>query len=242
MVWKQRTFEPRRLKLAGHVHQAAEVAGEQQVGAGTLDRLRLLPDDGVGDRRVLDAEGAAEAAADVVAVERAHLEAVDAPPAGVAAGRGRRARADPSSCRGRWRWPRAAGPSGVAEHVDEEAGDLVGLRGQAHGAGTPDGVLREKLRIAVRDGAGAGARRRDEIIVGLEGRDHLAREGRRVGVVAAVAGGLAAAGLLRRHLDRASGLLEQLQGGEADLRPDRVDEAGDEQPDAAEGVADLVPA
>ena len=50
--------------------------------------------------------------------------------------------------------------------------------------------------------------------------------------VATVEGGLAAAGLGLRHLDRAAGLLEELDGGEADARPHRVDQAGDEQSNA----------
>ena len=52
-------------QLARHVHQAAEIAGEQHVGAGRRDVLGLLLDDGVGDVGILDAEGAAEAAAHV---------------------------------------------------------------------------------------------------------------------------------------------------------------------------------
>ena len=39
------------VQLARHVHQAAEVAAQQQLGAGALDRLRLLLDDRVRDRR-----------------------------------------------------------------------------------------------------------------------------------------------------------------------------------------------
>ena len=53
------------LQLAGHVHQAAEVAGEQRVRAGRRDVGGLLLDDRIGDVRILDAEGAAETAADV---------------------------------------------------------------------------------------------------------------------------------------------------------------------------------
>ena len=52
-------------QLAGHVHQAAEIAGEQQVGAGRGDVLGLALDDGVGDVGILDREGAAEAAAHI---------------------------------------------------------------------------------------------------------------------------------------------------------------------------------
>ena len=58
-----RLAEP--LQLARHVHQAAEIAGEQRVGAGRRDVLGLLGDDGVGDVRIFDAERAAEAAAHI---------------------------------------------------------------------------------------------------------------------------------------------------------------------------------
>ena len=47
--------------------------------------------------------------------------------------------------------------------------------------------------------------------------------------VAGVVGGLAAAGLRRRHLDPAAGIFEQLDRGEADARPEQIDQAGDEQ-------------
>ena len=39
------------LQLAGHVHQAAEIAGQQRVGAGRRDVGGLLADHGVGDLR-----------------------------------------------------------------------------------------------------------------------------------------------------------------------------------------------
>src|ERR1051325_5749474 len=53
------------LQLARHVHQTAEIPGEQHGGAGRRGVRRLLLDDRVGDVRILDAEGAAEPAADV---------------------------------------------------------------------------------------------------------------------------------------------------------------------------------
>lgn len=62
------------LELAGHVHQATEVATEQQARAAAVDRAGLLADDRVRDRRVLDAEGAAETAAHIVTLERLQRE------------------------------------------------------------------------------------------------------------------------------------------------------------------------
>ncbi len=50
---------------AGHVHQAAEIAGKQDRGAAGFDIGDLLIDDGGGDLAVFHREGAAEAAAAV---------------------------------------------------------------------------------------------------------------------------------------------------------------------------------
>ena len=54
----------------------------------------------------------------------------------------------------------------------------------------------------------------------------------RIGGVTAVEGRLAAAGLRIRHLDTAPGVAQQLERCEADTGAHRVDETGDEQPDA----------
>ena len=69
----------------------------------------------------------------------------------------------------------------------------------------------------------------------FEGGDGLAREVRRVAVVAAVQRRLAAAGLGLRHLDPAAGLLQQLEGGKADPGAHGIDEAGHEKADAGAG-------
>ena len=52
------------LHLARHVHEAAEIAGEQGVGAARGDIGALLRDDRVGQLAVFGREGSAEAAAD----------------------------------------------------------------------------------------------------------------------------------------------------------------------------------
>ena len=77
------------------------------VRARGRDLLRLALDDGVGDVGILDREGAAEAAAHVRVGQLDQLQALDRAQAAGAAARGCRARAGPSSCRGRWRGPRA---------------------------------------------------------------------------------------------------------------------------------------
>ena len=48
---------------------------------------------------------------------------------------------------------------------------------------------------------------------------------------------LPATGLCAGHRNRAAGILEQLQGREADARPDRIDQAGDEQSDVRLGLS-----
>ncbi len=90
-------------------------------------------------------------------------------------------------------------------------------------------LVGEQLRIMLADHAGAGAGRGDDIVEAVEGGDDLA--GDRLGIrpVAGIVGRLAAAGLRSRHLDGAAGVLEQLDGGEADGRAEEVDEAGDEE-------------
>ena len=217
------------LQLAGHVQQAAEVAAEQDLGPGALDGGSLFSNDGVGDRRVLDAEGAAEAAADIVAFQRHHLQLVDRcqqlarlgedaelaqARAAVMVGGSRR--------KGATRGPEL-------HHVDQEAGQLEAAPGQAPGAFGPGRVIGQRLRVMRLDHADAGTRGRHDIVVGLEDLDEAPRQPGRVPAVAAVEGGLAAAGLRAGHLDLAAGLLQQLQRREADVGSDRVDQAGHEQ-------------
>src|SRR5438270_5889072 len=81
------------------------------------------------------------------------------------------------------------------------------------------------------DHAGAGAGRRDDIVVAGESGDDLARDRLRVRLDAGIVSGLTAASL-RRHLDRAAGLFQQFDGGEADARPEQIDKAGHQERDA----------
>ena len=90
-------------------------------------------------------------------------------------------------------------------------------------------LVGEQLGIMLADHAGAGAGRRDDIVEAVEGRDDLPRDRLGIRPVAGIIGGLAAAGLRARHLDRAAGVFEQLHRGKAHGRAEEVDEAGDEQ-------------
>ncbi len=59
------TGMPSARQLAGHVEEAAEIAGEHRIGAGRGDVGGLVGHHLVGDFRIFDAERAAEAAADL---------------------------------------------------------------------------------------------------------------------------------------------------------------------------------
>ena len=104
------------------------------------------------------------------------------------------------------------------------------LFGEALGLGRHLGLAGEQLGIVLDQHAAAGAARRDDVVAILERLDRLARQRLGGRPVAGIVGGLAAAGL-RRHDDPAAGVLEELDGGEADGRAHEVDEAGDEQAD-----------
>ncbi len=119
-----------------------------------------------------------------------------------------------------------------AEHVDQEARQLIGLRRQRVGFGQPVRIVGEELGIVHLDHAGAGAGGRDHVVEAAEALDDALGEIARRAAVAGVVGGLAAAGL-HGHVDRTAGVLEQLHGREADRGPYQVDEAGHEQADPA---------
>ena len=118
------------LEAAGDVHQAAEVAREHELRAGRLDRRHLVVDHLGRDLGVLDAEGAAEAAADLGVRELGELEALHAreQPAGLAP--------DPELAQARagivvGRAHRQLGRDRAhAQHVDEKADQLMGPRGE----------------------------------------------------------------------------------------------------------------
>ena len=182
--------------------------------------------------RILDAEGAAEAAADLRSRQLGQPQALDRRQqlarllldaelaqagAGVVIGDGA---------------VEARRHAGNAAHVREERDQLVGPRRQRLGALLHRGVIGEQRRVVLADHAGAGAAGRHHIVVGLEGGDDPRGDGAGIGAIAGIVGRLAAAGLRPRHLDRAAGLLQQLDGGKADRRPEQIDEAGDEQADA----------
>ena len=80
--------------------------------------------------------------------------------------------------------------------------------------------------------AGAGAAGRHHMVEAFEQIDHLAGDGLGRLAIAGIIGGLAAAGLQRRRLHQAAGLLQELGGGQTHAGAEEVDEAGDEESDA----------
>ena len=195
------------LQLARHVEQAAEVAREQHVGAGGGDRGGLLLDDRVGDVGIFHAERAAEPAADVGVRELPDLQSVDRAqqlPRLLAdlqfAQAGTGVVVGDAAVERRF-------DAGHAAHVDEEADQLVRLGGKGIRPGCPRRVVAEQGGVVRVQHPGARAGRRHDVVEILEGRDGLARDRLGVFAVAGVIRRLSAAGLRRRHLDRAAALL-----------------------------------
>src|SRR5215207_3098107 len=225
-------------ELARHVHQAAEIAAEQDLGPGLLDGGGLLLDHSIGNGRVFDAEGTAEAAADVVALEFTHLEPDHLAQKGAGLGMDAEfAQARATVVIGA-RCGERAPFRDVTDDIDEEAENLVSLRPQRLGPLPPGLIAGERLQEMGLDHAGAGARWNHDVVERLEGLDHTPGEPGGGFRIAAVEGGLPATGLRGWHLDVAAGLLQKLQAGKADTRAHCVDEAGHEQADPSGGACD----
>ena len=118
-----------------------------------------------------------------------------------------------------------------AQDVDEEADQFVRLLGEALGPRRELGLAGEQVGIMLDQHAAARAARRDDVVAVLERLDRLPRQRLGGRAIAGIIRGLAAAGLARND-NLAAGVLEQLDRREPDARPDDVDEAGDEEPDA----------
>ena len=132
-------------QFAGHVHQAAEIAAEQQVGAGGFDIAGLFADDGVGNIGIFHAESPAEAAAGLLAFERAQLQALDR------AEQRARLRLDAKLAQaGAGIVIGRAGLAGdvlraEAAQIDQKTQQFMGLGGKFFGALPPDRIVGEKL-------------------------------------------------------------------------------------------------
>ncbi len=216
--------EPRQ--LSGDVEEAPEIAGEQCFGAGRGDLGRLVRHHLVGNLGVFDAERAAEAAAHFRTRQLGEAQPLD---------RGEqraRLRLDPELAQpgtavmiGRAALPARRHP-GHAADIDEERDQLMGPRCQLLGHCPHRRLVGEQLGIMHMHHAGAGTRRRNDVIIPGKGRDDLPGDPFGVGPIARIIGRLAAAGLGARHLDRAAGRFQQGNRGKADTRSEQINEAG----------------
>ncbi len=117
------------------------------------------------------------------------------------------------------------------EHVGQEGDDLVRPGAHHAGAFVPWIAFVEHPLVILGNRRAAGPGGNDDVVVALERPDRPAREPLRRLAVTPVPRRLPATGLRRRHLDGAAGLFEEPDRSEADLRPDEIDKAGDEERD-----------
>ena len=97
----------------------------------------------------------------------------------------------------------------VSHHAVQEMCEFVGSCRKRLRAFPPCGHVGEQAWVVCLDHARAGASGRHHVVIALETADEVLRERPRRGDGARVVAGLPAAGLLERHLDLATGALEQ---------------------------------
>lgn len=215
-------------ELAGHVEQAAKITGKQGSGPRVFDIRAFFRNDLIRDRAVFHGECAAEAAADFRVfhfhkfkpLDRAQQTArlvldaqlAQARAAIVIGAASRVARLDLQH----------------AQNIGEEGDQFEGLARELFRPHREARIVGEQFGIMFGDHPAAGARGDDDIIIALEGLDHLQREFARGAPVTRIEGGLPAAGL-GGHLDDTSRAFEQRRRSEADRGPDDIDKAGREQ-------------
>ena len=122
-----------------------------------------------------------------------------------------------------------------AEHIGEEARQLMGAIGKRLRPCVPVGAGGEQPGIVLAQHPGAGPGRRDDVVEGFERLDGAFRDGPRIAGIAAVVGRLSAARLGGGHADGATRVLEQLHRREPDGGTEEIDETGDEQADPRAG-------
>ena len=207
----------------GHVHQAAEVAGEQRSGPGARHGGSLVLDHGGRDVGIFDAERAAEAAAHLRVRHFGEREALHLRQQGARL-----------VLHAEFAQPRAAvvidgrhrpaGPHVLeAADIDEEGGQLP------HPLAEALVLAPQQVGIVAAQHAGAGARGDDDPLIAAKGAHRPARNAGRMFPVAAVVGRLAAAGLGRRRFHPASRRLQQARGSKRDRGPHQIGQAGREQ-------------
>ena len=219
-------------QAAFDVEQAAEVAADDGVGAGSAGVAALVVGQLCRHFAELEREGAAEATAGFSFIHlgerdtrqqcqqgarlRLHIQLAQAG-TGIVIG-------DLAG--------EVARHAVELEHREEKVCQLIRARGEALDALQRGGVVAKQLRVVGAHHAAAGAGGGDDVVEALELVEHLARQCDGRGAVARVVGRLAAASLCLRHIDRAAAVLEQADRREGDAGFHEVGEAGDEEGDA----------
>ncbi len=121
-----------------------------------------------------------------------------------------------------------------AEPVHEEVGELVGFRRERFRGGFLRAVV-EKLGVELFHHRAAGAGGGDDDLGIAKGGELRGGDGAGLVPVAGIEGRLAAAGLGLGVVDLVAEALEDFDHGHADLRVERIDEAGNEKGDAHAG-------
>jgi hypothetical protein len=113
--------------------------------------------------------------------------------------------------------------------VDEKRDEFPSAAGEVLRARQVRRIIGEEFRVMPAHHPGARTRRCDDVVIALERVEHLQGDRSRIAAIARIVCRLATAGLGARHLDRATGFLEQLDGGKTDRRPEEIHQAGYEE-------------
>src|SRR6516162_8376409 len=217
------------MELARDVQQATEVPGQDRRGAGLDDFGLFVADHLVRNVRIFDAKRAAKAAACLGSgqfLERQPGDRAKQPARLVL--NPELAQSGAGVMIGDLTVPVGGNRPHPAD-VDEKRDELPAACGETLGPRQNRRIIGEKLRVMNAEHPGTGARRCDDMIVALEDVEHLLRDRLSVGAVARIVGGLTAAGLGARHLDRAARRLEQSDSSKADRRPKEIYQTGHEK-------------
>ena len=123
---------------------------------------------------------------------------------------------------------RAFGSEAVLVPMDLKDTKGIETLGKVIGARARLRAIREQARQMQPEHRRAAARRRDDVIESIERLYHIARDAGRDVARPRIVSWLAATGLATRHYHPATSSFEQGYGGEADARPEEIDQAGDE--------------
>ncbi len=219
-------------QAAGHVQQAAKIAGDEEISAGGGDVGGFVRHHAGRDVWIFDAERAAEAAAEFGLRHFREAQAGDGGEQGAGLGFDTKlaqagAGVVVGGVGGKWRRG-----GGEVHDVGEKGGELVGFGGECIGLGAEIRIVIEQAGEVFGDHAGAGAGGGHDVIVSRKGDDQAAGKVAGGFTIAGIKGGLAAARLRAGDFDETAGGFQERYGGEADAGPVQIDQAGDEEADA----------